>query len=112
MHTNVTYFKHLKYAKTMLAEGHSRQDIELALNREGAEEATVKEIMGHLKPEEKSGRTQKGSLLVLCGVVLLGIGFIFSILFVGSGTSINFALYGLTILGAVVLIAGLAMVFH
>jgi hypothetical protein len=51
-------------------------------------------------------------MLVLVGVVLLGLGFVSCIFLSDTGASLDFALYGLTAIGAVILIAGLAMIFH
>lgn len=112
MEQNLTFDKHFTNAKMMLEQGHESNFIESQLNKEGADPTTVSEVLKQIKGLRNAKRTQTGSKLVLSGVILMGSGFISCCFLLEPGASLNFALYGLTSIGVILLIAGLALIFN
>lgn len=86
--------------------------IEAHLIQKGVAPTIISEVMKQVKYIRNASRTKNGTFLILLGLFLLGLGFICSILLAGSATSIDFALYGLTAIGAIILLVGLTMIFH
>lgn len=56
-------------------------------------------------------RTKTGSKLILLGVLILGVGFLSSVLLHHFNKDITFPLYGLTALGTICVSIGLVMIF-
>lgn len=70
------------------------------------------ELLRHINKIRNKKRTRTGSILVLIGVIILGIGFISCIILHYLDQDINFSLYGLTCIGAIALIIGLILIFN
>jgi hypothetical protein len=111
MEQHLTFDTHFNNAKMMLEQGHESDFIASHLHKEGVDPATISEVLLHLKRLRNSKRTQTGSRLVLLGVILMGLGFLSCCFLLDPGNALTFALYGLTSIGAVTLVAGLAMIF-
>ncbi len=112
MEQNSTFQNQLEMAKKMIEQGRDNASIESYFNQQGLDENTVVQIIKQVKRLRNAKLTKQGSLLILSGVVILGIGFISCILIHYNGGSIGFSLYGLTAIGLVLLVIGLAMIFH
>lgn len=112
MEQRLTFDEHLNNAKMMLEQGHANDFIESQLNKGGADSITMSEVLMQIKHLRNAKRTQTGGKLILSGVALMGLGFIVSFFLLDSGTLLAFALYGLTSIGVILLVAGLVMIFH
>jgi hypothetical protein len=112
MEHNLSINSYLNTAKSLIEQGRDNAFIESQLTQQGADQTTLAEVLVQVKRIRNAKRTQNGSMLVLLGVVLLGLGFVSCIFLSDTGASLDFALYGMTAIGAVILIAGLAMIFH
>ena len=96
----------------MIGEGRDIAFIESYFNQQGLDENIVVKIIQQVKRLRNAKLTKQGTLLILLGVAILGIGFISCVLIHYNGGSIGFSLYGLTAIGLVLLVVGLAMIFH
>ncbi|MBL7884498.1 MAG: hypothetical protein JNL69_10550 [Bacteroidia bacterium] len=112
MENQSSFHTYLNTAKLLIEQGRDNAFIEAHLTQQGVDSKLMVEILEQVKRIRNAKRTQNGSMLVLAGVVLLGLGFVSCIFLHDAGASVDFALYGLTAIGAIVLIAGLAMIFH
>ncbi len=112
MEQNSTFQQHLNTAKMLIEQGRDNAFIESHFQQQGVDSTVLSTVLEQVKRLRNAKRTQNGSMLVLIGVILLGLGFVSCIFLVDGGASLDFALYGLTAIGAVVLVAGLAMIFH
>lgn len=111
MKSQLSFYQHLNNAKEMLKKGHDMESIAIQLKQQGVEENSIIEILGFLKPH-KINKTQIGSALILGGVIILASGFFGSLFYMDNESVLNFTLYGLTGCGIVILIIGLAILFH
>jgi hypothetical protein len=112
MEQHFPFHESLSTAKMLIEQGKDNAFIEEQLVKKGIDSTIITEVLKQVKHIRKAKRTKNGTYLILLGVFLLGLGFICCILLSGTGTSIDFALYGLTAIGAIILVAGLAMIFH
>jgi hypothetical protein len=97
--------------KNWIEQGLTNDAIIANLRKTGFDESQQDEILLEIKKIRNKKRTQTGSILVLIGVVILGLGFISCIVLHYLGSDINFSLYGLTGIGALSLIVGLILIF-
>ena len=104
--------KYLYDLRLLIDKGKGLNEIESALKEKGTDEAIIKKVIDYLKKAEHKKRIQNGNLLVLVGVILLGLGFISCIFLHDAGMSVDIGLYGLTGLGAVILVIGLFLLFN
>lgn len=111
MEIDLPFNQSLNTAKMLIEQGHDNAFIEDHLMRKGIDRDIIVEVMKEVKFIRNKNRTQTGSRLILIGVIVLGIGCISCIVMHNSSRSLDIALYGLTGIGAGILIAGLAMVF-
>ena len=112
MKPKLTFYQHLNSAKIFIESGHNIIELSDFLSNQGADEKTISEIVKLTKPKSKSDKNKMGRALVISGIILLGIGFISCLFFTENETLLNFSLYGLTGLGIIILIIGLAIIFH
>ena len=112
MEQHFPFHESLTTAKMLIEQRKDNAFIEDHLAKKGVNPTIISEVLKQVKHIRNAKRTQNGTYLILLGVFLLGLGFICCILLTGTDTSIDFALYGLTAIGAVILVAGLAMIFH
>ena len=112
MEQDSTFQQHFEIAKKMIGEGRDNAFIESYFNQQGLDENIVVKIIQQVKRLRNAKLTKQGTLLILLGVAILGIGFISCVLIHYNGGSIGFSLYGLTAIGLVLLVVGLAMIFH
>jgi hypothetical protein len=97
--------------KNWIEQGLDNEAILANFQKMGFDESQLKELHILVKKIRNKKRTQTGSVLVLIGVIILGLGFISCIVLHYLGSDINFSLYGLTGIGAVALIIGLILIF-
>ena len=111
METPNTIHDRFEKANELFKQGYDDANIAAKLRAEGISEHTLQEIMVRIKQLRNRKRTHNGSLLIVLGVLLSGFGFISCVMLAESNTSISFFLYGLTSLGALIIIAGLLFIF-
>lgn len=113
MNQDPQFIEHLKSAKVMFDQGRDVLFIEAKLKEKNISALHLEEIQKQLKRLLNAKRNRMGTQLILLGVLLLGVGFISSIvLHMNGSNSLDFPLYGLTATGIVVLIIGLVYLFH
>lgn len=111
METNTLANHQLHEINAMLAQGHATEAIEKHLLDKGIETSQVAQMLIDAKRLRSAIRTRKGSLLVLLGVLILGIGFISCVVLHSNGGAITTPLYGLTLVGLTIVLCGLVMIF-
>lgn len=89
------------------ARGVEDHHIESNLAKEGAHENVVKHILGELKALNLIRRRKRGFKLIFIGSFLLVFGFLLTLLLFHSNVCINYAMYGLTMTGIVLLLWGM-----
>lgn len=95
----------------MIAEGQTNEHILAKLKNDGCSVSELDSAAQYIKQLKLKKRTKRGSMFVLAGVLMLGLGFISCVVLHNFNYDINFSLYGLTGIGAILLIAGLIMIF-
>ncbi len=98
--------------KKWIEEGLDNESILNNFKEKGLHENDIADTIKHIVKLRNKKRTQTGSILVLIGVIILGLGFISCIILHYLEQDINFSLYGLTCIGAVALTVGLVMIFN
>lgn len=101
----------LNQIKTWIESGLDNHAIIENLKQLGVNENQVADTLRLVNKIRNKKRTRTGSILVLIGVIILGLGFISCIILHYLDQDINFSLYGLTCIGAVALTVGLIMIF-
>jgi hypothetical protein len=81
--------------------------IEANLKEAGAADEIIVIIIREIKTLHYLKRKKRGFKLVLAGSLLLVFGFIITLILFHSGNSINYAMYGLTIAGIILLLWGM-----
>ena len=112
MNTSANEINQQTRIKTWIEEGLDNETIIVNFRKEGLEESQLNELQVIIQKIRSKKRTQSGSVLVLIGVIILGLGFISCIVLHYLGQDINFSLYGLTGIGSIVLIIGLVLIFN
>lgn len=102
---------HHDQIKTWIEQGLDNETMLLNFRRQGLDESQITDLELQIKKTRNKKRTQTGSILVLIGVIILGLGFISCIILHYLDQDINFSLYGLTGIGALILIVGLILIF-
>lgn len=97
--------------KKLVDQGYEDVVIESLLRERGEEHDTVLKIMGEIKKMRNAKQSKTGSLFILAGVLVLGVGFISCIVVHNLGGSMAFPLYGMTSIGLILLMIGLMMIF-
>ncbi len=97
--------------KNLIAKGLSNEAIMVNYESKGFDESELKELQMLVQKIRNKKRTETGSVLVLIGIIILGLGFISCLLLHYLGNDINFWLYGLTGVGALALFMGLILIF-
>ncbi len=97
--------------KKWIEDGLANEAIVANFQKLGFDDNQLNELRILIHKIRNKKRTQTGSILVLIGVVILGLGFISCIVLHYCGADINFSLYGLTGIGAIALIVGLILIF-
>ena len=103
---------HQEVIRTLVAQGHDNVFIEQHLIEKGIDKLQVPELLASAKRMRHAMRTRKGSLLVVLGVLILGMGFISCVIIHNTGGEIGLPLYGLTILGLCIVFGGLVFIFQ
>lgn len=96
----------------MLEHGQNLNSIINHINSRNLDQEHVEYILKHIKKLHHAKRTKNGSTLALIGVVFLGLGFIFSMILHSTGNSLEWSLYGLTSIGAILVLIGLFLIFN
>lgn len=103
---------HFNIVKSMMDKGTDVVTIEKELASKGLEQQLISELIQRGKKLQGAKRTRKGSLLVLAGVITLGIGFLSCLVVHYTGGEIGLPLYGVTILGLLIVFSGLIFIFN
>lgn len=100
--------EHLQDAVQLQKQGWSLDEIKNHLLKKGTSENILQEIISQLRSLRDARKRKSGFICCGIGVGLLVVGCIFTLMLYGSGNSMRIALYGLTTLGVIVLLKGLA----
>lgn len=112
MDQKTVYEDELTAAIILLQDGNDLQYIEAVVKDKNLDPEVQKEILKQIKRLIYNRRSKKGRQLLLIGLLLLGIGFILSVvLHSGNSNAIDIPLYGMTGAGIVLLIVGLIYLF-
>lgn len=100
--------QYLLYAQNLWQKGHRTDYIEKELMQTGLQEELVQEAINHLKKLGYAKRRARGMKLLMIGFILLLAGF-FCTLFISSYSenSFQYSLYGLTLVGISLVLAGM-----
>jgi hypothetical protein len=103
---------HFDTVKSMMDNGTAASEIEKELAAKGLDQQHISDLIQRGKKWQGAKRTRKGSLLVLVGVITLGIGFLSCLVVHYTGGEIGLPLYGITILGLLIVFSGLIFIFQ
>lgn len=81
--------------------------IEENLRKAGAPDELIRVIIGEIKEVNRIRRKKRGFKLVFAGCFLLVFGFLITLALFHSNTGMQYAMYGLTTLGIVLLLWGM-----
>ena len=113
MTSNVTLNKELISQVIYWHENHFNDDqIKLKLIEKNHNSDEIEACFAALAKHKDQKKRTRGTLIIVAGVLLLGIGFILTVSFFHSGKSINGVMYGLTSLGLILVFWGCKEVFH
>src|ERR1043166_2196327 len=112
MDPQFTFAEELESALHMAHHGHEDSFIETKLMERSLTPEVVDELMLMVKKHKQKKKISLVRQLLFAGVAILGIGFFLCVVFAHSGNSVIIPLYGLTSIGAVLLIIGLARILH
>lgn len=105
-------WKHLmQLAKDNLANGKNFDEIFKILLIEYNDEAMVYAIIRKLKSEYYAEKSKEGRKFLFFGSILMFSGFLITCVNFHSNQSINFAMYGLTTVGLILVFVGLYKIF-
>lgn len=113
MTENDTIDRHAETGWKMLKGHHNLTSLEAHFKKEGLPDDVVETVMKAIKKKRHTERSQYGTIMLVAGVLLLGIGFFSCVTLThGGSSSLDFALYGLTTVGAIIVIVALVFIFH
>ena len=111
MTTQKSKEEYIQEAEIMYQQHFAVQLIEEHLEKNGADEETIREVRRQLYKHVQAKKRKTGLIFVVIGVILLGMGFLSSLGMFYSGGEFNFALYGFTMAGLIVMFIGLVQIF-
>lgn len=91
----------------MVSDGRETEMILKFLVSSGIEENEASEMIRAARSEYLKKRRARGFTLGIIGSILLVVGFVLTVIFFHSDISIHYVMYGLTSLGAILLMAGM-----
>ena len=94
-------------SQQLFEKGKSNNEIATYLTSAGYTADELAEAATHLKKLGNQKKQRLGLMLIAVGVFLCVTGFIVVLVAINQGTSFNFALYGMTSLGATSIMGGL-----
>lgn len=112
MDSHSALHQQLEQLKLLVARGLDDNQIELELKQKGMTESEIQQLMSHIVKLRGAMRTRQGSLLVLAGVIILGIGFLSCVAIHFLGGEIGLPLYGVTVLGLILVFLGLMKIVN
>lgn len=113
MTENDTIDRHAEAGWKMLKGHHDLRSVEAHFKNEGLPDDVVEAVMQAIRKKRHAERSQYGTIMLVAGVLLLGIGFFSCVTLThGGSSSLDFALYGLTTIGAIIVIVALVFIFH
>lgn len=98
----------LQIASSLQKQGFNDDQITLQLREQGAPDNLLQEVIQQLKTLRITRKRNTGFACCGIGVALLIIGCMLTILLYGSGGDIKLAMYGLTTIGVIFTLKGLA----
>lgn len=96
--------------RRMISKGDETEKILSFLLNSGMDPQAASEMIIRERNEYLKKRRQRGFVLGIIGSALLIIGFLLTVIFFHSGVNFHFVMYGLTSIGAILLMAGLVEV--
>jgi len=93
-------------------EGKSIQEIEDILVNNGLSRIEAVRISGSLTSNKFEKKRKRGFLLIGIGSFLLVFGFVLTVIMYHNGMPIELAMYGPTMIGALLLMGGLIYIFE
>lgn len=94
--------------RSLFNRGYNQEEISLQLREKGAPENLLPEMFGQLKKLREERKRQSGFLCCGIGAALLVLGFLLTLVLYHGGPAMRFAMYGLTSVGVVFALKGLA----
>lgn len=101
----------LGYAKTLSEEGQDAHLIEAQLLERGLDSYTIDLILKEIDELKQHKKRQRGILLVTVGSLLLLCCTLFMFLMYSNEDAINYPVYGLSLLGLIVIMIGVVEIF-
>lgn len=98
----------LQIASSLQKQGFNDDQITLQLREQGAPDNLLQDVIQQLKTLRITRKRNTGFACCGIGVALLIIGCMLTILLYGSGGDIKLAMYGLTTIGVIFTLKGLA----
>ena len=95
----------------LVKEGKTDTQIREALSAQYDEDYLVLKLMTEVKKLRQARNSATGLIFICVGAALLLLGFAFTLMKFYEGESINFFLYGMTIVGICVVFYGLVKIF-
>lgn len=96
--------------RRMISKGEEAEKMLNFLLNSGIDPQSASEMIIRERSEYLKKRRQRGFVLGIIGSGLLIIGFLLTVIFFHTGVNFHFVMYGLTSLGAILLMAGLVEV--
>ena len=98
---------YITQAKELLNKGVDFKKISEQLSAEGADDFVTDTVIRQLKSVFYLKKRKRGFRLGIAGAAMLIAGFLLTVLFYHSGISIQYVMYGMTSIGAILMVAGL-----
>lgn len=96
--------------RLMISKGDETEKVLNFLLNSGIDSHTASEMIIRERSSYLKKRRHRGFILGAIGSALLLIGFLLTVIFFHSGVNFHFVMYGLTSIGAILLMAGLVEV--
>ncbi|MFN3341756.1 MAG: hypothetical protein ACK40M_03610 [Flavobacteriales bacterium] len=99
---------HYSEAKFLSDSGYDSKAILARLHEKGIDEIQAQETLNKLKKEHLEKRRKRGVIFIAIGGICLFSGFLLSAILFHSNSSPAIPLYGMTSIGIILLLAGMA----
>ena len=102
-----TFEELVTIASTLQDTGKDADTIRQALSASGADEQTQESIIHQIKTLHYLRRRKRGFMFGAAGSIILIVGFFLTVFLFHQGSSFNLIMYGMTSLGAILLLVGM-----
>jgi predicted phage tail protein len=110
MENTLTLEPHLSNARDWFSHGDSQDTILEKLQKLGLDEPTREVIMKEMSSLFLEKKRQNGIRMIIIGALFLVVGFFLTVFLFHANQSIDFVMYGMTTVGASLLLYGLVNV--